>query len=97
MQRWKRKDGNTVEGAIPEVEAVQLTAENIAEVAEWCQGKPVVEKDAFDSSKVYAALNVPSWVTTRASEGDYIIKDGLGTFHVRWPESFEGDFEKMEE
>jgi len=92
MQKWKRKTGDE-----NEVEAVQLTKDNAHEVAAWCNaGAQVEEIDALEPDKKYVGLNLTSWNgLTRASEGDYIIKDGLGTFHVRWPQNFEADFEKV--
>ena len=79
-----------------EVEAVQLTPQNIHEVADWCTGQEVEEIDALDNTATYVGLNFLSWNgAIRASEGDYIIKDGLGTFHSRWPHAFEENFEKV--
>lgn len=75
-----------------EVEAVQLTAENVKHVATWCKGQDVIEHDAFDSAKTYAGINVPSFMgKVRASEGDYIILNALGDFKVKKPGSFEYD------
>ena len=92
MQLYRRKDTGA------EVEAIQLTKENIQEVAEWCVGQEVKEIDSLDNSKTYVGLNFISWDgMARASEGDYIIKDPLGNFISRWGSSFEETFEKVGE
>ena len=92
MQRYKHKETGV------EVEAVQLTKENASEVADWVVGKEVEEIDALDASRHYVGLNFISWDgMARASEGDYIIKDPVGSFLSRWPEAFEANFEKVEE
>jgi len=79
------------------IEAVQLTKGNVHEVAEWCTGKEVTEIDALDPTKTYVGINVILWDGLgRVSEGDYLIKDALGEFHVRWADNFERDFGKVE-
>lgn len=96
MQKYRRVHEGNTEGVT--VHAVQLTKDNVHEVAEWCTGQEVVEIDALDNTKTYVGLNFIGWAgMERASEGDYIIKDNLGDFHSRWPTSFEQYFEKMED
>lgn len=93
MDRYRKRSSD---GA-PEFEAVQLTKENVHEVAHWCVGQEVEEIDALEPDKRYVGLNFLSWNGMhRASEGDYIIKDALGDFHSRWPDSFEQSFERVE-
>lgn len=66
-----------------EVEAEQLTSDNVAEVAYWCNGHTVEEIDALDDSKTFAALNVFTLNgPKRAQEGDYIVKFPAGNFLV---------------
>lgn len=80
-----------------EVEAVLLTKENVAEVVAWCDGHQVEEVDALDPDKKYVGINFDSWQgRARVSEGDYLVKDPLGDFLVRWSEEFEAQFEKKE-
>lgn len=89
---WRKRDSPEA----PTVEAVQLTKENVREVAEWCTGKEITEIDSLDPDKKYVGLNFLSWEgMTRAHEGDYIIKDSLGQFTWRWPENFEQSFEEV--
>lgn len=99
MQRYRssRKQSEGDE-PLPTVEAVKLTNENVQEVADWCTGQEVVETDAFDPHKHYVGLNVVLWDGVgRLSEGDYLVKDGLGSFHVRWASNFERDFEEVDD
>lgn len=92
MQRYRRSETGA------EVEAIQLTKDNITEVADWCTGQEVKEIDSLDPSKTYVGLNFISWDgVARASESDYIIKDELGYFHSRWPHAFDNDFEKVDD
>ena len=97
MQQYKRKLPD-LDGFIhTTVEAIQLTHDNVTEVADWCTGKEVKEIDALDPKKSYVGLNFLSWNgIVRASEGDYIIRDALGGFHYMWPQRFEENFEKVE-
>lgn len=75
---YRRKDG---EGG--EVEVNQLTKDNATELTLWCEGVQVEEMDAFDSSKTYAGINVPTqFGIQRASEGDFIVRGSNGDF---WP------------
>lgn len=81
-----------------EVEAVQLTKENVTEVADWVVGKEVEETDALDSNIKYVGLNFLSEGNIqRAAEGDWLIKNANSDFHFLWHSSFEEYFEKMEE
>ena len=94
MEKYQKRD---VPDA-PPIRAIQLTKENVKEVAVWCGGREVEEIDALDPEKTYVGLNLSSWSgMVRASEGDYIIKDSLDTFHVRWPGEFEHQFKKVED
>jgi hypothetical protein len=92
MQKYRKRD-NPKAGVI---EAVKLTKENVSEVAEWCTGQEVEEIDALDPSIRYVGLNFIAWDgVTRASEGDYIVRDAISEFHLRWADNFERDFEKV--
>src|SRR5690349_3416054 len=78
------------------VDAVQLTADNVDEVASWCSGHKVIEHDALDHEKTFVGINVPTCEgVVRASEGDYIIKDVMFEFHVRRPGDFESKYERL--
>jgi hypothetical protein len=92
MQKYRRKENPDFV-----VEAVQLTKANVREVAEWCIGKEIEETDAMDSSIKYVGLNLLTVVEgiRRASEGDFVVQDVIGGFHVRWPDNFLRDFEEV--
>jgi hypothetical protein len=78
------------------IEAVQLTKQNVEEVAAWCAGKEVTEIDALEHTITYVGLNVITWDgMARASEGDYILKDALGDFHIRKPHAFTTTYEPI--
>ena len=92
MDRYVRK--NDPRATV--VEAVQLTKHNVKEVAEWCVGREVEEIDALDPEKRWVGINVITWEgLKRLSEGDFLVLDAMGDFHIRWPEQFEITFEKI--
>ena len=78
------------------VEAVQLTAENVQEVADWCGGFIVKEQDSVDRTKFYAGINVPlPHGRERLSEGQFLVKNG-DAFEI-WGETvFTARFERFE-
>lgn len=83
IQTWKH---NAVD---LEIQAVELTHDNVTEVAKWCNGLEVREYDAEDRSKEYVGVNVPTLEgKVRASEGAFITKDIQGRFTVRSPGRF---------
>lgn len=63
-----------------------VTAANAAELAEWCGGRLVEEKNDQDPSKTQPGINVPidliNGLVTRACVGDVIIEHN-GTFKVQ--------------
>lgn len=62
-----------------------VTAANAAELAKWCGGRLVIEKNDEDPSKTQPGINVPTDLingnATRACVGDVIIEHN-GTFAV---------------
>lgn len=86
MDRYKKK---TVE-----VEAVQLTQQNIQAVALWSGGYIVDEFETLDGEGAKFALNVPTHEgTQRVSDGMYVgRRDGI--LFVCSQQAFEHDFEK---
>lgn len=77
-----------------EVEAVQVTEENIEAVAEWCDGKIEFETDVPGSKqlirvKVKHPLNARQ---TKAYVGDWVLKAGEG-FKVYNQVAFDKSFE----
>lgn len=64
-------------------EARTLTAENAAELAEWCGGRLVTEIDALNHSATSPGINVPCGdEVERASVGDTILRNSHGHFQV---------------
>jgi len=76
--------------------AIRLTAENILEVATWCDGVIIQEQDRDDREQTYGGLNVPTGGGgyERASEGDYVLKNSSGRFSAMKPGAFERKFEE---
>lgn len=65
------------------VEAFEVTAENVDEVVVWCGGQKVQEVSPTDHDDVYVGINVPSLGTVkRASQGDFIAKNVSGRFEI---------------
>lgn len=79
---------------IVDIDAVELTKDNVAEVAEWCGGRVVTEKDALDEEKTFVGINIPTLEgNMRGSEGDFIIKGLRGEFYPCKPDVFKAKYE----
>lgn len=78
-----------------EVDAVQVTAENIEEVAKWCQGEVITEDgQPCVKVRVLRALNDRQ---TKAFVGDWVLYAGTG-YKVYIDKAFKKSFtEKSEE
>lgn len=78
-----------------EVEAVQVTEENLTDVADWCDGdiRHTADKVPFVKVQVARPLTTRQ---TRAFVGDWILYAGRG-FKVYTAKAFEGAFVKKEE
>ena len=73
-----------------DVDAVQVTAENMAEVAEWCSGK--LGQDDKDQAFIKVKIHRPlSERQTRAYVGDWVLFAQNG-FKVYTPKAFENGF-----
>ena len=73
------------------VDAVQVTADNIHEVAKWCMGKVETENDG----RLYIKVKVRRPLTdrqTKAYIGDWVLYAGTG-FKVYTDRAFTGSFE----
>jgi hypothetical protein len=80
------------------VEAVQLSKENLTEVAEWCDGQVVAERNAIDPEITYVGLNLMTFSgVARATETNYIVKDTIGSFHVLEKHLFEDTMVALDE
>lgn len=83
------------------IDAVQVTADNIQEVAEWCQGE-IREEDEIDNAKsprrkyvkvrVHRPLNERQ---TKAYIGDYVLYAGTG-YKVYTFKAFNNSFDPIE-
>lgn len=74
-----------------EVDAVQVTAENISAVADWCLGEVIEENGArFIKVKVPRVLNDRQ---TKAFVGDWVLHAG-GGFKVYMSKAFNQSFDK---
>ena len=61
-----------------DVEAEQLTDENVEELAQWCNGVIVVEHDPHNHT-TSKAINYPTlYGNRRVSVGQYLVKDQDG-------------------
>lgn len=93
LEMWyRRRDKNNTH----DVKAVQLGQDNAEQVAAWCKGRVVEEIDALDPSQRYVGVNlVGAFGYQRASQGDYVIQDLLGDFHVQRAANFESMWERV--
>lgn len=72
------------------VEAIQVTNENMLEVAKWCKGRIRGESD---SHHIKLNINRPlSERQTKAFPGDWILHSPSG-FRIYTPKAFENGFE----
>lgn len=80
-----------------DVDAIQLTQDNVSQVADWCGGVMVLEVDPEDDAIELWALNVPSIKAetgvARASDGDYVIRDEHNRFSVMSSGEFTNKYE----
>lgn len=77
-----------------EVSAVQVTPENINEVAKWCQGD-VVENSSTDIHIKVRVLRVLNDRQTQAFVGDWVLYAGKG-YKVYTDRAFQDSFEKLD-
>lgn len=74
------------------VDAVQVTAENISEVAKWCNGD--VRTDNTGAKYVKVRVHMPKNPRqTQAFVGDWVLFAGTG-YKVYTPKAFVGSFER---
>ena len=77
------------------VDAVQVTEENMAEVAKWCNGTLEAGDDARPDPYIHVDVKRPlAERQTRAFVGDWILSSGNG-FKVYTNVSFEKNFEDV--
>lgn len=83
------------------VEAVEVTSENMREVAQWCGGKVRTDKQhwSYRKGQKFIKVHVPRALNdkqTMAYVGDWILYAGNGPngFKVYTPRAFESSFEK---
>lgn len=76
-----------------EVDAVRVTAENMDEVSQWCQGEVVTEGDTkFIRVRVARVLNERQ---TKAFVGDWVLFAGTG-YKVYTAKAFSKSFDRLE-
>lgn len=71
-----------------EVEAVEVTEDNLEEVAQWCQGSLREDSRKYIKVRVARALNERQ---TKAYPGDWVLYAGTG-FKVYTPKAFAKTF-----
>ncbi len=80
------------------VDAVQVSEENMAEVATWCQGEVTQTPDDIgDPVRTFIKVNVRRPLTERQSRafaGDWVLRAGSG-FKVYTPKAFANSFEPV--
>jgi hypothetical protein len=101
MRKWQLRSGEEAVHA-PVIEGMvtgdQLDKENADHLAYLCHGRMVTEFDALDSGVSFVGINVPTRTgKRRASEGDYIVQDEEGNFHVFQKHVFALWFEEVDE
>lgn len=76
------------------VDALQVTEENISEVAEWCQGtlEEASNKDKYIRVRVHRPLHDRQ---TKAFVGDWVLYTASG-YKVYTPKAFEATFELLQ-
>lgn len=78
-----------------EVEAVQVTAENMAEVAKWCQGRVVKASGDEGQHVKVRVLRVFDERQTKAFVGDWVLYAGTG-YKVYNAKAFAKSFEPLD-
>jgi hypothetical protein len=79
------------------IQAIQVTPENIHQVAKWCRGR--VKSEGKRGLKKYIQVEVKRALNerqTKAYIGDWVLKAGSG-FKVYTPKAFETSFRKVTE
>lgn len=80
------------------VDAIQVTDENMAEIAEWCSGE-VQSITKTNGTRPYVKVNVHRATNlrkTQAFSGDWVLRSGQG-FKVYTPRAFDVAFEPQSE
>lgn len=77
------------------VDGVQLTAQNLSQVARWCRGR--IHKDKHKKTFIKVAVNRPATEKqTRAYPTDWVLKAGSG-FKVYNDQAFRNRFKLVQE
>ena len=87
MQRWRN-----IKSPSMIVEAVQVTEENVEQVANWCGGTIIEEIDAQNPDLKYAGINVPTTSgINRASLDSWVVRHH-DKFMIAGPLSFQTNY-----
>lgn len=90
------------------IEAMQLTRDNVHDVAAWCGGRVIKESNSADRNDVYIALDIPTLEGIMRAEtfhtstyrngryhgGDYVIRGVAGEFYPCKPDIFAETYEE---
>lgn len=74
------------------VEAVQVTHDNMADVAEWCGGTVESAACCGDGPPYWVRLDTPEGSRV-AGHGNYVARDAAGALSVWSPGDFEATYE----
>lgn len=99
VQRYRKKS--------VEIEAMQVTRDNVVAVAAWCGGRVVEDAKSSDPTDVYVALDIPTlegvmraetfhsstWDGHRYTGGDYVIRGVQGEFYPCKPDIFAATYD----
>lgn len=81
-----------------EIEAMQFSPENGADLARWCGGRYKADAKPSDPSDVAHRLLIPTLEgTMTAQPGDWIIKGVKGEFYPCKPDIFDATYEPVGE
>lgn len=81
------------------IDAVQVTSENVKDVAEWCQGEVRKVENAKSVTEKYVKVHVHRPLNerqTKAFAGDWVLYAGSG-FKVYTPKAFITSFKEVEQ
>lgn len=91
-----------------EIQAWQLTRDNVQEVADWCGGRVIFKAKPSDPEDIYIALDIPTlegvmraetfhpstWNGREYEGGDFVIRGIQGEFYSCRPDIFEATYEE---
>lgn len=80
----------------PPVTAIQVRQDTYGKIAVWTNGLVVRELTSSEGNEYQIGINVPTEAgMDRASEGDYVVQDMSGAFHIFRMYQFESKFQEV--